>query len=59
MVQVNGKLRDRITVPVSITEDELPQILQEKAIKANAYLEGKKVRKRIYVPGRLVNFVVQ
>ena len=59
VVQVNGKLRDRITVPVSITEDELPQILQEKAIKANAYLEGKKVRKRIYVPGRLVNFVVQ
>ncbi|MGB2813874.1 MAG: leucine--tRNA ligase [Dehalococcoidales bacterium] len=59
VVQVNGKLRDRITVPVSITEDELPQILQEKAVKANAYLEGKKIRKRIYVPGRLVNFVVQ
>jgi len=59
VVQVNGKLRDRITVPVSITEDKLPQILQEKAVKANAYLEGKKIRKRIYVPGRLVNFVVQ
>ncbi len=59
VVQVNGKLRDRITVPVSITEAELPQILQEKAVKANAYLEGKKIRKRIYVPGRLVNFVVQ
>ena len=59
VVQVNGKLRDRITVPVSITEDELPQLLQEKATKANAYLKGKKVRKRIYVPGRLINFVVQ
>ena len=59
MVQVNGKLRDRIIVPVSITEDEPPQILREKAAKANAYLEGKKIRKRIYVPGRLVNFVVQ
>ncbi len=58
VVQVNGKLRDRITVPASITEEELPQALQEKAVKANAYLEGKKIRKRIYVPGRLVNFVV-
>ncbi len=59
VVQVNGKLRDRITVPVSITEDELLQMLQEKATKANAYLKGKKVRKRIYVPGRLINYVVQ
>jgi leucyl-tRNA synthetase len=59
VVQVNGKLRDRITVPASITEDELPKILQEKAAKANDYLKGKKVLKRIYVPGRLINFVVQ
>jgi leucyl-tRNA synthetase len=59
VIQVNGKLRDRIAVPASITEDELPQILQEKATKANAYLEGKKILKRVYVPGRLINFVVQ
>jgi len=59
VVQVNGKLRDRITVPVSITEAELPQLLQEKATKATAYLEGKKILKQIYVPGRLINFVVQ
>jgi leucyl-tRNA synthetase len=59
VVQVNGKLRDRITVPASMTEDELPQLLQEKATKATAYLEGKKILKQIYVPGRLINFVVQ
>jgi len=59
VVQVNGKLRDRITVPASITEAELPQLLLERAKRANAYLEGKKILKRIYVPGRLVNFVVQ
>jgi leucyl-tRNA synthetase len=59
VVQVNGKLRDRIAVPASIIEDELSQILQEKATKANSYLKGKKVLKRVYVPGRLVNFVVQ
>ena len=59
VVQVNGKLRDRITVPASITEAELPQLLLDRAKRANTYLEGKKVLKRIYVPGRLVNFVVQ
>jgi len=59
VVQINGKLRDRITAPASITEAELPQLLLDRAKRANAYLEGKKVLKRIYVPGRLVNFVVQ
>jgi len=59
VVQVNGKLRDRITVPASITEAELPQLLLDRAKRVDAYLEGKKVLKRIYVPGRLVNFVVQ
>jgi len=59
VVQVNGKLRDRITVPASVSEDELPQLLQEKAARANAYLQGKKVLKRVYVPGRLINFVVK
>ncbi|MBA7564783.1 Leucine--tRNA ligase [subsurface metagenome] len=58
MVQVNGKLRDRITVPASITEDEA----KEKALaspKVKAHTEGKKIIKTIYVPGRLVNIVVK
>ena len=59
VVQVNGKLRDRITVPASITEAELPSLLQERAKRANDFLKDKKILKRIYVPGRLVNFVVQ
>jgi len=58
IVQVNGKLRDRITVPASITEAEAKQkALDSQRIKA--YLEGKKVLKIIYVPGRLVNLVVK
>ncbi len=58
MVQVNGKLRDRIIVPASITEAEARQLAVERQ-RVKAYLEGKKVLKRIYVPGRLVNFVVE
>jgi leucyl-tRNA synthetase len=58
VVQVNGKLRDRIAVPVSITEEEA----KEKALaspKVKAHTEGKKLLKTIYVPGRLVNLVVR
>ena len=55
---MNGKLRDRITVPVSISEDEARQkVLESQSVKA--YLEGKKIIKTIYVPGRLVNIVVK
>jgi leucyl-tRNA synthetase len=58
VVQVNGKLRDRIAVPVSISEDEA----KEKALESprvKAHTEGKKILKTIYVPGRLVNIVVK
>jgi leucyl-tRNA synthetase len=61
VVQVNGKLRDRITAPVSITEAEARQLALERE-RVKPYLEGKEVAKVIYVPGvsvRLINFVVK
>jgi len=58
VVQVNGKLRDRIAVSPSISEAEARKLAAEAA-KVRAYLEGKQVLKEIYVPGRLVNFVVK
>ena len=57
-VQVLGKLRGRITVPVAATPVEM-----EAAAKANAdvakFLEGKTIVKVIAVPKRMVNFVVR
>jgi len=58
VVQVNGKVRDRITLPASVTEAEA----REKALssdKVKAYLEGKNIANVVYVPGRLVNVVVK
>ena len=58
VVQVNGKLRDRITLPVSITDADA----KEKALgseRVKTHLEGKKLVKTIYVPGRLINLVVR
>ncbi len=57
VIQVNGKLRDRITVPVSITEAEAKELaLSRERIKA--YVKDNKVARIIYVPQRLVNIVV-
>ncbi len=58
VVQVNGKLRDRIIVPASTTEVEAIQIAAEST-RVKPYLEGKEALKKIYVPGTLVNIVVR
>jgi leucyl-tRNA synthetase len=56
IVQVDGKLRDRITVPVDISdEDAKTAALESEAIKK--FLGGKSPRKVIVVPRRLVNIV--
>ncbi len=58
VVQVNGRLRDRLVVPVSITEAEAKELaLASQRVKA--YLEGKELVKTIYVPAKLVNLVVR
>jgi leucyl-tRNA synthetase len=58
VIQVNGKLRDRIIVPASITETEVRQLALERQ-RVKAYLGGKELTNVIYVPGRLVNLVVR
>jgi len=57
VVQVNGKVRDRVEVVADITEDEAraAALATEGAQK---HMEGKPARKVLYVPGRLVNIVV-
>ena len=57
VVQVNGKLRDRITVSVNITDDEA----KKKALESETVqklLDGKDPRQVIVVPKRLVNIVI-
>jgi leucyl-tRNA synthetase len=58
VVQVNGKLRDRPTVPASITEEEAKKMAQISE-KVQPFLQGKTIVNVIYVPGKLVNIVVK
>ncbi|RMH82501.1 MAG: leucine--tRNA ligase [Actinomyces sp.] len=56
-VQVNGKVRGRITVPVDADADTIvAAALAEPRVAA--HVEGRELRKRIVVPGRMVNLVV-
>jgi leucyl-tRNA synthetase len=57
VVQVNGKLRDRITVPVDISNEDAKKAALESPIVVK-FTEGKKPRQVIVVPGKLVNIVV-
>jgi leucyl-tRNA synthetase len=56
-VQINGKVRDRITVPADASEDEIrAAALSSETVKK--YLEGREPRKVIVAKGRLVSLVL-
>ena len=57
VVQVNGKVRDRIAAPADIDEPAARELALSSA-KVQPYTAGKTINKAIYVPGRLVNVVV-
>jgi leucyl-tRNA synthetase len=56
-VQVNGKLRGKITVPADATEEHV-LVAAASAAGVSTWLEGKTINKKLYVPQKLVNFVV-
>ena len=56
VVQVNGKVRDRLVVPADI-DDEAAREMALASDGARRFTDGKTVRKVIVVPGRLVNIV--
>ncbi|MFQ5525991.1 MAG: leucine--tRNA ligase [Thermoanaerobaculia bacterium] len=58
VVQVDGKLRDRVEVPVEAGETEVRELVLESD-KVSRHLEGREVARMVLVPGRLVNFVTK
>jgi leucyl-tRNA synthetase len=58
VVQVNGKLVDRLAAPSSASQEELEQLARDSD-KLAARLDGGEIVKTVVVPGKLVNFVVR
>ncbi|MBW7996190.1 MAG: leucine--tRNA ligase [Candidatus Glassbacteria bacterium] len=57
VIQINGKLRSQIEVERDQAEQEVTRTARDDP-KAAGYIDGKTIRKVIYVPNKLVNFVV-
>ncbi len=58
VVQVNGKLRDRIEADADAPKEELLRLARASE-KVKAFLDGREVLKEVVVPGKLVNLVVR
>jgi leucyl-tRNA synthetase len=57
VVQINGKLRSRITVDTEATEEEIRSMVMTDP-RVREYTEGKAIRKMVYVPKKLVSIVL-
>ena len=57
VVQVNGKIRARIAVRPGVTEEQAFELAMHET-NVRAQIDGKQLRKRIFVPDRLLNLVV-
>jgi len=57
VVQVNGKVRERIQVNINLSEEELKEIAFNSQ-KVQNWIEGKEIRKVIFIPPKLINIVI-
>jgi leucyl-tRNA synthetase len=57
VIQVNGKVRDKVKVDVEILEEEATKISLSRE-KVRKWIKGKEVKKVVFVPKKLINFVV-
>ena len=58
VVQVNGKVRGKVTVPVTSSEEEIKATAKADPNVAK-FLDGKEILKEIYIPLKMLNFVVK
>ena len=57
-MQVNGKVRDRLQVAAGLAGGGADRAREGASEKVQAHLNGRRARKTIVVPDKLVNFVV-
>jgi leucyl-tRNA synthetase len=58
VVQVNGRIRAKVTAPADATQERI-EALALADPKVLSFLNGQKIRRTVYVPGRLLNIVVE
>src|SRR5260370_27284229 len=58
VVQVNGKVRDKLVVPVGVSKTEV-ETLALSSERVRRFVDGSPVANVVYVPGKLLNFVTR
>jgi leucyl-tRNA synthetase len=58
VIQVNGKVRDKIEVEATISEEKAKELAISRE-KIKKWIEGKEIKKVVFVPGKLINIVVE
>ena len=56
MIQINGKVRAKISAPANITESDANELAFQNS-SIGKHIAGLEIRKTIYVPGKLLNIV--
>jgi len=57
IIQINGKLRDKIEISYNLPKEEVEKIAMGRE-KIKKYITGKKIKKVIFVPNKIINFVI-
>jgi leucyl-tRNA synthetase len=57
VIQVNGKVRDKIEVEANISEERAKELTLSRE-KIKKWIEGKEIKKIVFVPGKLINIVI-
>ena len=57
IIQVNGRVRDKVAVRADVLEKEAKELAISRE-KVKNWISGKKIKKIIFVPGRLINIVI-
>jgi leucyl-tRNA synthetase len=58
VVQVNGKVRDKVEVKADISKEQAQELAQSRQ-RVHQWLEGKKIRQVVFVAGKLLNIVTE
>jgi len=57
VIQVNGRVRDKIEVSLNISKEEVEKMVMSRN-KVRRWIENKEIKKIIFIPGKLINLVV-
>jgi leucyl-tRNA synthetase len=57
VIQINGRVRDRLEVESNLTEEEILRLALDRD-KIKKYIGGNKVKQKVFVKGKLLNLVI-